>query len=112
MKPKFKDVLDMIEPEELMKIKKDIEDYNGSHLKALVDSKLKIKVKTQNESVCSTCLGAVSPFAVNNYTLLFGPEDFKKKVNFCSVGCMDNFMKNMEKSRSLDKGFSSSIRLG
>ena len=112
MKPKLKDVLDMIELEELMKIKEDIEQTSGAHLKKLVEHKIRQKKEGHDEGVCSTCLGAVQPYAVENYSLVFGPGDFKKKASFCSIDCMNNFVKNLEKSKGISRGFSSSIRTG
>ncbi|RMF54774.1 hypothetical protein D6745_04190 [Candidatus Woesearchaeota archaeon] len=77
--------------EELIKMKKDL-DYGGKHLKHLVNLKIE-EFKTKKRSVCATC-GA--PLGSHNMTLIFGPDDFKKKASFCAPDCLKYFLKKIE----------------
>jgi len=94
MKYKVKDVVDSIEYEDLLKLKRDIEG-GGVHITKLIDQKIKEQEK-QHEKVCSTCSNDIDPYSVNNYTLIFGSEDFKKKATFDGLDCLETFLEKLK----------------
>lgn len=104
MKKKLRDVMDYLEYEELLKIKKDL-TMGGLHLLQLVDSKIKEETKC-HDIYCCICNSRLEPYSVNNYTLVFGPEDLKKKASFCAVDCLEYFLKNLKDLRqpTINKG--------
>lgn len=85
--------MDALEYEELVRIKKDLK-YGGIHLKKLIDEKIKEK-ELIHKKYCSTCNAEIEP-SKRSYTLLFGPEDFKKKTTFCALDCMEYFLKQLK----------------
>ncbi len=103
MKYRFKDVIELLEVEELELIKQDI-DKGGVNIKNLVKTKLKEEMK-KHGSCCTTCATEIEPFSHNNFTLIFGPEDFKKKATFCAIDCMEYFLAHLKKnSRKKEMG--------
>ncbi|MBI4149988.1 hypothetical protein HY488_01140 [Candidatus Woesearchaeota archaeon] len=104
MKKKLRDVMDYLEYEELIKIKKDL-TMGGLHLLQLVDSKIRDETK-KHDVYCCICNGRLEPYSVNNYTLIFGPEDLRKKASFCAIDCLEYFLKNLKDLResAVDKG--------
>jgi len=103
MKKKLRDVMDYLEYEELLKIKKDL-TMGGLHLLQLVDTKIKEET-TRHDVFCCICNSRLEQYSVNNYTLIFGPEDLRKKASFCAIDCMEYFLKNLKDLRqsSMDK---------
>ena len=95
MKYRLRDVVDQLDYEELMKIKSDLES-GGIHLKNFIESKIREKEKL-HDKFCSVCQSEISPYAVSNFTLVFGPNDFRKKATFCALDCLKYFISNMEK---------------
>ncbi|MFT4312189.1 MAG: hypothetical protein ACMXYF_03085 [Candidatus Woesearchaeota archaeon] len=57
--------------------------------------KQKQLIELQSKSVCATC-GAFVCASPKTYTLVFGPEDFKKKASFCGHDCLVHFTKYLE----------------
>ena len=97
MKKKLREVMDYIEYDELIKIRKDI-SMGGIHLLQLVDQKLKEETK-KHDVYCSICNARLELYSVNNFTLIFGPDDLRKKASFCAIDCMEYFLKNLKDLR-------------
>ncbi|MBI3032291.1 hypothetical protein HYY69_02350 [Candidatus Woesearchaeota archaeon] len=94
MKLTAEDFIEVIDEEELYKLKTDL--YNGSvALKKMVDSKLK-QLEDKKRGFCNTC-GEDLLELDGSFTLLFGPEDFKKKVSFCAHDCLEYFLNEIKK---------------
>ena len=94
MKNRLRDVIDSLSTEELIKIMNDLK--NGSvHIKRLVNSKIKERM-SQHEEYCSVCGQKLNPSSVNNYTLVFGPSDFRKKASFCGLDCLEYFLMELK----------------
>jgi hypothetical protein len=87
---KIKNLLDGMEYNDLIFLNHDIKkghfDFN-----VLLKQTLKNKEK-EHIKYCSVCGNDLEPNSVTNYTLLFGPEDFKKRASFCALDCMEYFM--------------------
>lgn len=90
LKRKFRDVVDFIEYDDLIKIKKDIES-GGIHIKNLVEEKIKESQKS-HDLVCSFCNSEIDSNSTTTYTLIFGPNDFRKKATFCAIDCLESFL--------------------
>jgi len=93
----FRDAVEKLDYDELVKIKNDLET-GSKHIRRLVDTKIKEK-KNRHETYCTYCNSEINPDSVQNYTLLFGPEDFKKKATFCGLDCLKAFLRDLEVMR-------------
>ena len=98
MKYRLKDVVGTLDFSELQKISNDL-DKGGIHLKKLVKDEIKKNEKLHDKH-CSVCANKIHPEDMNNYTLVFGPESFKKKASFCAIDCMEYFLHNLKKIKS------------
>lgn len=97
MKHRIKDVVPSLDFSELMKIRKDL-DSGAIHLRKLIDEEIRNKEKT-HEQLCSVCSNKIHPEDSNNFTLVFGPESFRKKATFCAIDCLQYFLKNIRDRR-------------
>lgn len=93
-KYRIRDVIDNFEYDELLKMKKDL-DNGGLHLNGLITKKLKEKEKV-HEAYCSVCQTKIEMNNIHNYTLVFGPHDFRKKATFCATDCLRYFLKQLD----------------
>ena len=94
MKYLLRDVIHNLEHAELMDIKKDIEK-GGLRLKKLVEEQITENEK-KHEAYCAVCASDIDPNSTMNFTVIFGPEGFKKKATFCAVDCLKYFISNLE----------------
>ena len=95
--------LSSLEHYELVKLKKDIEKGNLDIEKEIVGN-IKIREKKHGKN-CTTCSNTLDPYNSNSYTIIFGPEDFKKKGSFCGLDCLEYFLiklKEMKKDGGVD----------
>jgi hypothetical protein len=97
----IKDIVTHIDHEDLMKLRQDL-DKGGIHLKNLIEKQIKENEK-KHEAYCSTCNINIDPQQVNNFTLLFGPEDFRKKASFCGLDCLEYFLGKLKKIEEKSK---------
>jgi hypothetical protein len=97
----LKEALEAMDYDELMKVKIELES-GGFNMKRLVLQKVREKEK-KHEMRCTVCSSDVNPFSSNNYTLLFGPEDFKKKATFCALDCMEYFINHLRQTKGYRK---------
>ena len=94
MKKKFQDVLDSVDYIELLRMKKDIEE-GGQNLRKFIEEELDERDR-QHETICSVCTADINLANPNNFTLIFGPDDFKKKATFCGKDCLTYFLGKFE----------------
>ena len=95
-----KQFLNSLEHYELTKLKQQLEKGKIDFVKEI---KEKIKEhEKKHEKFCVTCSSDLDPFSTNNYTLLFGPEDFKKKGSFCGQDCLEYFLLNLKQLKKGD----------
>ena len=90
MSRRFEDVIEVLDYNELMRFKNDL-DSGAITLKKLLEERIKKKLK-EHEKICATCSNNLNFYKPSNYTLIFGPDDFKKKASFCGLDCMEYFM--------------------
>ena len=50
---------------------------------------------------CSACQNEISPQSASTFTILFGPEGFKKKSTFCAYDCLTYFMENLRERKMI-----------
>ena len=98
LKKHFRDVVEFIDYYDLLKMKKDLET-GGMHMLKLIDEKIK-EYQKQHHTFCAFCSSDIDPNNVNTYTLLFGPDDFKKKATFCGIDCMESFTKRLKEIKT------------
>ncbi|MBN1156191.1 hypothetical protein JXA85_01115 [Candidatus Woesearchaeota archaeon] len=92
-----KDMIERLDYDDLLKIKKDLDD-GGIHMNRLVKEKIKQHL-LMHRRICVVCQNEIEPYSTNNYTLLFGPEDFKKKATFCALDCLQYFLNQMKEKK-------------
>ena len=94
MDKRLRDVVDYLDEDELKKIKRDLEE-GGFHLRKFVENKIKEREKL-HQTICKVCANELDPYSTSNYTLIFGPDDFKKKASFCGIDCLEHFLNNLK----------------
>lgn len=102
----IRDIIDFIDYDELIKLRKDLQN-GGLHLLKLVNNKIK-EIELSHDKYCSSCGTKIDRNASNNYTLVFGSYDFRKKASFCGVDCMEQFIQKLKDIRSYSDKFMSS----
>ena len=101
MSRRFEEVIDVLDYNELMRFKSDL-DSGAITLKKLLEEKIKGKLK-EHEKICATCSSQLNFYKANNYTLVFGPDDFKKKASFCGLDCLEYFIIKLKDMKSKPK---------
>ena len=101
MPRRFEDVIDILDYNELMRFKNDL-DSGAVTLKKVLEERIKKKLK-EHEKICATCSNTLNFYKTNNYTLIFGPDDFKKKASFCGLDCLEYFINKMKDMKSKPK---------
>ena len=87
-------VMNSLEYGDLMKIKKDI-DNGAINLKSVVSEKIK-QIEMQHSKSCASCSNDINIQNTQNFTLVFGPHDFRKRATFCGVDCLEYFMAELK----------------
>ena len=90
MSRRFEEIIDILDYNELMRFKNDL-DSGAITLKKLLEEKIKRKLR-EHEKICATCSNQLNFYKTNNYTVIFGPDDFKKKASFCGLDCLEYFI--------------------
>ena len=101
MSRRFEEVMDILDYNELMRFKSDL-DSGAVTLKKLLEEKIKKKLK-EHEKICATCSNNLNFYKTNNYTLIFGPDDFKKKASFCGLDCLEYFTIKLKEMKTNPK---------
>jgi rRNA maturation endonuclease Nob1 len=94
LKLKVREMIEAIDDDDLYKLQNDLSN-GGVYLKKLVQDKIK-QVENRKKTFCTTC-GQSLEEREHAFTLLFGPEDFKKKASFCELDCLEYFLAGMKK---------------
>ncbi len=90
---RIRDVIDFLSFEELQKMKRDL-DSGGFHLLRLVKHKIQENERSHKQ-FCSFCGAQLDMQSIHNYTVVFGPYDFRKKASFCGTDCLLSFFRNL-----------------
>ena len=94
---RLRDVVPDLEYHELKKIQKDL-DSGAIHLKNLIDQEISKKEKEHRKN-CSVCQTDIDGYSTQNYTLIFGPSDFRKQATFCALDCLEYFIKDLKERK-------------
>ncbi|MBI2659611.1 hypothetical protein HYX07_00440 [Candidatus Woesearchaeota archaeon] len=97
MSRRFEEVMDILDYNELMRFKNDL-DSGALTIKRLLEERIKKKLK-EHEKICATCSSNLNFYRTSNYTLVFGPDDFKKKASFCGLDCLEYFIIKMKEMK-------------
>ncbi len=101
---RFRDLVNNLDHFELLALKKDLIG-GATATKKLIDDKIKENEKGR-EKFCAVCDRKLDQYSTN-YTILFGPDDFKKRASFCEIDCLEYFvskLKNMGEVEETDGG--------
>ena len=101
MSRRFEEMVDVLDYSELMRLKSDI-DTGAITIKRLVEEKIKKSLKEHDKS-CATCSGELNFYKTSNYTIVFGPDDFRKKASFCGLDCLEYFVNKLKDMKSKPK---------
>ena len=101
MSRKFEEVFEILDYNELMRLKNDL-DSGAITVKKLLQDKIKAMLK-EHEKVCAICSNNLDFYKTNNYTLVFGPDDFKKKASFCGLDCLEYFVLKLKDMKAKPK---------
>ncbi len=93
MKKRFREVIDELQYEELVRMRKDIES-GGHHLRSFIDSKIK-EIERDEVKTCAVCGAPINPHFIDDYSLVFGRFDFKKRAFFCGLDCLNFFVQKL-----------------
>ena len=93
-KKKIKDVVGSLDYEELVELQRDL--FNGGQsIRQIISSKIREITATESRT-CGTCGNDVNLMIANEFTLIFGPPDQKKRAFFCALDCMEYFTRNLK----------------
>jgi hypothetical protein len=95
MKLRLRDILDSVDESDLAKMQADLAK-GGVFLRKLVDDKVQ-QLEHQKRGSCVTC-GQNLEQKYKTYTLIFGPDDFRKKASFCEIDCLEYFMASLKRA--------------
>lgn len=90
---RFRDLVNNLDHFELLALKKDLVG-GATATKKLVDDKIKENEKGR-EKFCAVCDQKLDQYSTN-YTILFGPDDFKKRASFCEIDCLEYFITKLK----------------
>ena len=98
---RFKKFLSTLEHYELVKLKQEIKKGNLD-IEKEIQGHIKDLEKKHAKS-CTTCSNSLDPYNTNNYTIIFGPDDFKKKASFCGLDCLEYFTIKLKQISKVNK---------
>lgn len=87
-------IIDTVGYEELKNIEKDL---NEGNIERLIKEKLLQFEK--GRKICPVCYRTINE-GDEHFTLIFGPDDFKKKASFCGVDCLEFFISKIKGMRN------------
>ncbi|MFC1728282.1 hypothetical protein ACFLZ7_02345 [Nanoarchaeota archaeon] len=93
----LKEVIDDLSYSELKQLETNLR--KGSDVKNQIQEKIE-EIDKRSARVCATCGKQLDAFSLTNFSLMFGPEDFKKRASFCAFDCLEHFtgkLKNLHK---------------
>ena len=98
---RLKEFLSNLEHYELVMLKQQIEKGN-LNIEKEIQEQIK-QLEKRHSGSCATCTNALDPYNSNNYTVIFGPDDFRKKASFCGLDCLEYFLINLKQIKRGDK---------
>ena len=93
-KRKIMEIISSLEYEELVDLQRDL-FTGGSGIKQVVSNKLK-EINATESRTCGSCGTEVNLRVANEFTMILGTSDIKKRVSFCAIDCMEYFTKSLK----------------
>jgi len=87
---RFEKFLSTLDHYELVRLEKEIEKGDLDVIKEIRGNIKDLEKRHSNS--CTTCSNTLDPYNTNNYTIIFGPDDFRKKASFCGLDCLEYFL--------------------
>jgi len=98
---RFTRFLSSLEHYELVRLKQEIDKGNLDMENEILEN---IKERERKHSkFCTTCSNNLDLYNANNYTIVFGPDDFKKKASFCGLDCLEYFLIKLKQMKKSEK---------
>jgi hypothetical protein len=91
---KINEALENIEEQELYRLQDDLAS-GAELLKRIVSDRIK-RIEKAKSGICVTCGNNLEEHP-RSYTLVFGPDGFRKKAGFCELDCLEYFLANLKK---------------
>jgi len=98
---RLNEFLNSLEHYELVKLKQELEKGTISVAKVLQEKIRELEKK--HAGCCTTCSNTLDPYNTNNYTIIFGPDDFRKKASFCGLDCLEYFLIKLKQMKKGEK---------
>ena len=93
-KKRFVDVIGSLEYEEHVELQRDL-FKGGLTIKNAVSNKLK-EINITESRICTSCGNNINLRVANEFTLIFGTTETKRRVSFCALDCMEYFTQNLK----------------
>lgn len=79
---------------ELKELQKEFK--NGSQaLSKIVSKKIK-EYESETGNICPVCNSIINNTKPESFTLIFGPDNLKKKASFCALDCLQYFISRLK----------------
>lgn len=88
------EIINNLNLEELENLKKDIDSGN---LQKLINQRILTLKHKKGTGICPVCHTGINENA--QFTLFFGPKEFKQKASFCGQDCLEYFLYRIKKTK-------------
>ena len=88
-------LIESLDEQDLKLIKKDLEAGN---IDRLINIRLQEKKEADFNKVCPVCQSQIGE---ENLTLIFGPEELRKKASFCAIDCLEYFLNKIKEEKKV-----------
>jgi hypothetical protein len=95
MKRRFREVIELLDYEELVRMKNDLV-RGGDGIRMLVDNKIKEEIKKKN-AFCAVCASKIEQDSSTRFELTFGQGEIERTVSFCAIDCLEYFLNELKK---------------
>jgi hypothetical protein len=93
---KITDAIDNMDERELYSLQEDL-TKGAPYARKLVNDRIR-KIEKEKKGICVTCGNDLEEHP-RAFTLVFGPDDFRKKASFCELDCLQYFLDNLKKMK-------------
>jgi len=91
---KIKDEIESLEYHELKELQKEIA-RGSQNISKIITRKVR-EYEQDTGCICPVCSSIIDSSKPASFTLIFGPKNLKKKVNFCAIDCLQYFVSNLK----------------
>lgn len=98
---RLKEFLGSLEHYELVQLKQGL-DKGSLDMGKAIQERINEHEK-KHAKFCATCSNTMDPYNTSNYTIVFGPDDFRKKASFCGLDCLEYFLIKIREIKQGDK---------